>query len=151
MTSREYFESARSAQRLIAGRIAAIRSMRSREGLRGQSFEAVPLSGAARDPMRATDSRIDAERDALRELDSYRRDVVDARRVCAGIRLANPLHPLWGDSIELHYLELMGWDEIGRRLGISASCVRYNCRQALDWVDSVGIARAREGVGAATA
>lgn len=123
--------------------------MREREGVRAQTYEAIGRGSGASDPMRMTDSRMDAEREAKRELSQYEDAVEDARSVCSGVRAANPGHPLWGDSLELHYIELMGWDEIGRYLGLSGSGVRQACRAALDWVDSVGIASAREGCGQA--
>ena len=149
MTSREYFEAARAAQRLIDGRLTALRSMRAREGVRGQTYEAIGRGTGASDPTRATDERIDAESRIRSELGALEREVEDARSVCRGIRAANPSHPLWGDAIELHYIELMGWAEIGRYLGCTGEAVRRAAYAALDWVDMVGIAAAREGCGQA--
>lgn len=149
ITSREYFEAARAAQRLIDGRLTALRSMRAREGVRGQTYEAIGRGTGASDPTRATDERIDAESRIRSELGALEREVDDARAVCRGIRAANPSHPLWGDAIELHYIELMGWAEIGRYLGCTGEAVRRAAYAALDWVDMVGIAAAREGCGQA--
>jgi hypothetical protein len=149
ITSREYFEAARAAQRLIDGRLTALRSMRAREGVRGQTYEAIGRGTGASDPTRATDERIDAESRIRAELGALEREVEDARAVCRGIRAANPSHPLWGDAIELHYVELMGWAEIGRYLGCTGEAVRRAAYAALDWVDMVGIAAAREGCGQA--
>lgn len=75
--------------------------------------------------------------------------MADAREVCRGIRRANPRHPYWGDCIELHYVELMTWHQIGSALGVSGEHARRSAYAALDWVDMVGIAAAREGVGGA--
>lgn len=149
ITAREYFEAARAAQRHIDGRLAAIRAMREREGARAQSYEAIGRGGGASDPMRATDARIDAEARARSELAECERAVEDARAVCAGVRAANPNHPAWGDVLELRYVELFEWDRIGRALDLTGSGVRQACRAALDWVDSVGLAAAREGCGQA--
>lgn len=149
INSREYFEAARSAQRQIDGRLTALRSMRAREGVRGQTYEAVGRGSGRVDPNAATDARMDAEETARTELASLEREVADARSVCRGIRAANPSHPLWGDAIELHYIELMGWAEIGRYLGCTGEAVRRAAYAALDWVDMVGIAAAREGCGQA--
>ena len=149
ITSREYFEAARAAQRLIDGRLTALRSMRAREGVRGQTYEAIGRGTGASDPTSATDERIDAESRIRAELGALEREVEDARAVCRGIRAANPSHPLWGDAIELHYVELMGWAEIGRYLGCTGEAVRRAAYAALDWVDMVGIAAAREGCGQA--
>lgn len=123
--------------------------MREREGVRAQSYDAVLGSGSASDPMRAVDARMDAERAAEDDIRSCEATVADARAVCRGIRAANPSHPLWGDALELHYIELMPWDEIGRYLGCTGEGVRRAAYAALDWVDMVGIAAAREGCGQA--
>ena len=149
ITAREYFEAAHAAQRRIDGRLAAIRAMREREGVRGQTYDAIGRATGGTDPNAATDARIDAEESARTELAALEREVEDARAVCRGIRSANPAHPLWGDAIELHYIELMGWAEIGRYLGCTGEAVRRAAYAALDWVDMVGIAAAREGCGQA--
>lgn len=149
ITAREYFEAARSAQRQIDGRLAALRAMVAREGVRGQSYEAIGRGSGVSDPMHATDERMDAETRARAELASCEREVEDAREVCRGVRAANPSHPLWGDALELHYVELMPWDEIGRYLGCTGEAVRRAAYAALDWVDMVGIASSREGCGQA--
>ena len=150
LTAREYFEGVRSSQRRIDGRLAAIMAMREREGVRAQGYEAIGRGAAAADPMGAVAARMDAEDRARRELDALEREVAEARAVCAGVRAANPSHPLWGDSLELHYLEIMAWDEIGRYLGCTGESVRRAAYAALDWVDMVGIAAAREGLGQAS-
>lgn len=117
--------------------------------MRGQTYEAVGRGSGYADPNAATDARMDAEETARTELAALEREVGDARAVCRGIRAANPSHPLWGDAIELHYIELMGWAEIGRYLGCTGEAVRRAAYAALDWVDMVGIAAAREGCGQA--
>ena len=150
MTAREFFESARSAQRRIDGRLAAIRSMREREGVRAQSYEAIGRGSGASDPMRTVDSRMDMEARARAELAACEAEVADARAVCAGVRAANPSNPLWGDSLELHYIELMTWDEAGRYVGVTGEGMRRASYAALDWIDCVGIAAAREGCGQAS-
>ncbi len=150
LTAREYFEGVRSSQRRIDGRLAAIMAMREREGVRAQGYEAIGRGTATADPMGAVAARMDAEDRARRELDALEREVAEARAVCAGVRAANPSHPLWGDSLELHYLEIMAWDEIGRYLGCTGESVRRAAYAALDWVDMVGIAAAREGLGQAS-
>lgn len=143
------FEGARSAQRRIDGRLATIRSMREREGLRAQGYDAIGRGSGVTDPMAATDTRIDAEADAVRELAALQAEVEDARAVCRGVRAANPSHPLWGDALELHYLELLSWDDAGRYCGVTGEGMRRAAYAALDWIDSVGIASARDGMGQA--
>lgn len=149
MTAREFFEAARAAQRHIDGRLAAIRAMRERESVRSPGYDAVGRSFGSSDPMAAADALVDAEEAARSELAAYEREVADARAVCRGIRAANPTHPLWGNAVELHYLDLMGWDEAGRYVGASGESMRRAAYAALDWVDAVGIARARDGMGQA--
>ena len=123
--------------------------MREREGVRAQGYEAVGRGSGACDPMRRTDERIDAEARARDELSGLEAEVEDARAVCRGIRAANPLHPLWGDALELHYIELLPWDEAGGYCGVTGDGMRRASYAALDWVDMVGIAAAREGCGQA--
>lgn len=147
MTSREYFEAASAAQRHIDALYSRIRSMREREGMRSRGFEAA--RGGGTDPMSLTDARIDAEAEARAEMAELDAIVADAREVCRGIRRANPRHPYWGDCIELHYIELMTWHQIGSALGVSGEHARRSAYAGLDWVDMVGIAAAREGVGGA--
>lgn len=148
LTAREYFEAAYAAQRHIDAACARIRAMREREGIRSRGFEASRGGGGA-DPMRLTDARMDAEAAARSELAALEAEVCEAREVCRGIRSANPRHPYWGDCIELHYLDHMTWHQIGSALGVSTSHARRSAYAALDWVDMVGIAAAREGAGGA--
>lgn len=148
MTSRDYFESARAAQRLIDARTASLAAMRAREGLRAQRYEAAGRSAGRADPMRATDARIDAEAECLREIDRLRAEVADARAVCHGYGEANP-HSIGGAALELHYIDGMTWREVAVPLGMSWETARRAAYAALDWIDMVGIAAAREGCGQA--
>lgn len=148
MTSRDYFESARAAQRLIDARTASLAAMRAREGLRAQRYEAAGRSAGRADPMRATDARIDAEAECLREIDRLREEVADARAVCRGYGEANP-HSIGGAALELHYIDGMTWREAAVPLGMSWETARRAAYAALDWIDMVGIAAAREGCGQA--
>lgn len=148
MDAREYFERARAARRLIDGAAARLEAMRAREGARAQAYG--PGGGArADDGMAAVDARIDYEAAVAREIGGYRADVADARAVCAGVRAANPRHPLWGDALELRYLEDMPWDALAAALAVSTRTAQAEARSALDWVDLVGIAAARAGRGGA--
>ena len=149
VTAREYFEQARAAQRRIDGRIAVLDAMRAREGLRAQRYDAVGHSTGTSDPTRATDARIDAESRARGEIAALNAEVEDARQVCMGIRSANPHHPFWGDAVELHWLDLMDWRGVAQALDVSTETARRAAYSALDWVDMVGIAAAREGCGQA--
>lgn len=148
LTAREYFESASAAQRHIDALYRKIGAMRAREGTRSHGFEAV-AGGGDPDPMRATDARMEAEEEARGEIAECDALIADAREVCRGIRRANVRHPLWGDCIELHFIELMPWKQVGNAFGITESGARHNAYEGLDWVDMVGLAAAREGMGGA--
>ena len=149
MTAREYFEGARSAQRRIDGRLASIQSMVETEAQRAQRYDAIGHGPGISDPMARVDARMDAEGRARAELAGLEAAVDDARQVCAGIRRANPSQPLWGDAIELHWLDGKTWFSVALDLGVSERCARTAAYAALDWVDMVGIAAAREGCGQA--
>lgn len=70
------------------------------------------------------------------------------RELCAGVRSANP-GKRWGDVLELRYCEDRTLQEIAGTLGVSVRSVHSDMSSALDWVDMVGIATARAGVGRA--
>lgn len=149
MTAREYFEGARAAQRRIDGCLARIEAMRSRESVRAQRYDAIGKSyGGDHDAMRATDARMDAEARMQSEMSQLGSMVEDARAVCRGVRAANP-HNRWGDVLELRYCDDVDWRRIASYLRISERQAHADHDSALNWVDLVGVARAREGVGQA--
>lgn len=149
MTAREYFENARAAQRRIDGCLARVEAMRSREGVRAQRYDAIGKSyGGDHDVMRITDARIDAESRIASEIAELRAIVEDARAVCSGIRAANPCSR-WGDVLELRYCEDEDWRRLSNSMCISERQAHADHDAALDWVELVGIAAAREGVGQA--
>ncbi len=123
--------------------------MRERESHRARVMDGLPRGSSSADPMAAVDERMDAEAAARADVARCEAEVADARAVCSGIRHANPSHPLWGDCVELHWCDLMTWEDMARYLGVSAEHCRRCAYAALDWVDMVGIAAAREGCGQA--
>lgn len=147
MDAREYFEAARAAQSAIDRRYRIIESMRSRESVRAQRYDAIGSGGGGnRDAMRAIDARMDAEASARAEIAQLASEVEDARAVCAGVRAANPTHR-WGDVLECRYLECMDWRHVALAMDMSERQAHTDLDAALDWVDLVGIAAAREGMG----
>lgn len=149
MTAREYFQAARDAalaQRRLAARIAA---MRASEGLRAARFDGMPRASGASDPMDAVASRIDAEADARRDMAAYARTLADARALCRGVRRANP-SMRWGDVLEARYCDAMDWATVARVCYVSVRRAQDDASSAMDWIDMVGIAAAREGCGSAT-
>ena len=148
MTAREYFEQARACQRSIDRRLAVIESMREREQVRAQRYDAIGHGSGASDANRATDARIDAERAAEREVAELGAAVDDARTVCRGVRSANP-HTRWGDVLELRFCEDMQWKQVAFALNVTDRQARADADGALEWVDLVGLAAARAGMGQA--
>ena len=148
MTAREYFEQARACQRSIDRRLAVIESMREREQVRAQRYDAIGHGSGTSDANRVTDARIDAERAAEREVAELGAAVDDARTVCRGVRWANP-HTRWGDVLELRYCEDLQWKQVAHSLGITDRQARADVSGALEWVDLVGLAAARTGMGQA--
>ena len=149
MTAREYFENARAAQRRIDGCLARIEAMRSREGVRAQRYDAIGKSyGGDHDVMRMTDARIDAESRIASEIAELRAIVEDARAVLGHTR-GEPGERLLGRRAQLRYCDGMQWHALADSLCLSESYVKTCASAALDWVDLVGVAAAREGVGQA--
>lgn len=150
MDAREYFENAREAQRTIDRRLAVLESLKAREGVRAQRYDMIGHSATSSDAMRITNQRIDEESKMREELADLTREVDKAREVCAGIRQANPRNRVWGDVLELRYLEDKSIGQIANMLDTSRTTIYAFISCALDWLDSVGIARAIEGMGNAS-
>lgn len=149
MDAREYFESARAAQSAIDRRYRIIESMRAREAVRAQRYDVIGSGGGGnRDAMRAIDARMDAEASARAEIAQLASEVEDARAVCAGVRAANPTQR-WGDVLECRYLECMDWRHVALAMDMSERQAHADHDAALEWVDLVGIAAARDGMGQA--
>lgn len=146
MTAKEYFEGVRACQRAIDRRLAVLASMRAREEVRAQTYDAIGHATGNKDVMRATDIRIDAENAALSDLADMRAEVEEGRELCRGVRAANSTQR-WADALELHYVEDMTWYQTANALGISERQAQLDISTALDWIDSVGIAQARSGMG----
>lgn len=122
--------------------------MRAREGARAQAYDSIGHGTGALDAMRATDSRMDAEESAAAEIRDFAGQVEEGRELCRGIRAAN-ITQRWADALELHYIEDLPWRQTAGALGVSERQAQVDVSCALDWVDSVGMARARTGLGQA--
>lgn len=147
MDAREYFGNALAAQSAIDRRYRIIESMRAREAVRAQRYDVIGKGGGGtHDAMAATDARIDAEAAARAEIAQLATEVEDARAVCAGVRAANPTQR-WGDVLECRYIECMDWRHVAQAMDMSERQAHTDLDAALDWVDLVGIAAAREGMG----
>lgn len=146
MDAREYFEGVRSAVRARELCSRRIERMRAAEGLKGASYTGMPHGTGVTDPTAKTDARIEYERQAARELAQYDAIVADGLAVCAGVRTAHP-SLRWGYVLEMRYCQDMLWDAIAAQLGITRQQAQRDAFAAMDWVDAVGIAAAREGCG----
>ena len=146
MDAREYFEGVRSAVRARELCSRRIERMRAAEGLKGASYTGMPHGTGVTDPTAKTDARIEYERQAARELAQYDRIVADGLAVCAGVRTAHP-SLRWGYVLEMRYCQDMLWDAVADAMGVSVRMAQSDAYAALDWVDAVGIAAAREGCG----
>ena len=91
---------------------------------------------------------MDAEARIASEVSELRSIVEDARAVCSGIRAANPCSR-WGDVLELRYCEDEDWRRLSSSMCISERQAHADHDAAIDWVELVGVAAAREGVGQA--
>ena len=123
--------------------------MRAREAVRAQRYDVIGSGGGGNhDAMLATDARMDAESAARAEIAQLTSEVEDARAVCAGVRAANPTQR-WGDVLEARYIECMDWRHVALLMDVCESSAKADLAAALEWVDLVGIAAAREGMGQA--
>lgn len=150
MTAREYFQAARDAALAMRRLSARIAAMRASEGARAARFDGMPRASGASDPMDAVASRIDAEAEARRDMAAYAKTLADARALCRGVRRANP-SMRWGDVLEARYCDAMDWATVARVCYVSVRRAQDDAASAMDWVDMVGIASAREGCGSAMA
>ena len=148
MTAREFFESARTAQRMIDARLASLSAMRAREGMRAQAFGPVGRGPSGSDTMRATAARMDAEAEGLADIARLEAEVREAREACAGFSAANP-RSVGGAALELHFLDMLTWGEAGRSMGMTGEGARRAAYAALDWIDAHGIAATKAGRGSA--
>lgn len=131
------------ARRRLAARIAY---MRGREGVGAQSYDGMPRACGPSDPMDGVASRMDAEAEARRELAELDAAVADGRSMCRGVRRANPSQR-WGDVLEARFCDALEWDAVARVSYVSESRARADASAAMDWVDMVGLAAARDGMG----
>ena len=87
---------------------------------------------------------------AAAEREGLERTIGDVGSVIEGCRL------VWArmaDAVELHWIGIDGrplsWREVGDELGVSDRTAMRWASAVIDWVDAVGPARARAGVGIA--
>ena len=141
--AREYFAHIATLPRRIEDVNSAI--VEGGEGLR-------PRTGTASGPHDPTAARAIWHMEAIErlecELEWMQAEIAEAHRVCVGVSLA--MGDNYGSALEMHYIDLLTWDEVAAELGAAKrTCIRWR-DVACDWVDAVGIRRAMAGRGFAT-
>ncbi len=148
MDAREYLDTVRAAQRGIDRRLAVIESMRAREQVRAQRYDAVGKGAHGTDFMRSTD-----DRHRLRAPQRSRTVGASARggeraRAVRGRALGQPRQAL-GRRAGCATARTAPCRRSRGRSGVSVRSVNSDLCAALDWTDMVGMAAARSGLGRA--
>ncbi len=86
---------------------------------------------------------MDREADAERELEQLEDLVGEALGVCAGVRAY--LGDRYGEALERYYVDVATWGDVAEAMGVTERWCRHLRDVALDYVDSVGTARASRG------
>ncbi len=143
MTSWETFAEARRA----AARLEELRLMEGAPQPSGPRREGARACGTGDPTATAAERAIEGGRELAEEERACERAVDEARALGEGVRLA--FDAPWWRVLDLHYLRLMGWREVAEETCVSLrTCLRWR-DAAFEWIDSVGFARARAGVGIA--
>lgn len=148
MTARELFQQAKEAERrvkTIRKEAEALNDLRSHR----VGFGCAVSLGHTADPTSS---------DALAHMNSAKRMAAELRELapvideasalCRGVSAG--LGEKYGRVLVLRFLRGMLWKDVAKELGVSRETARAWSYIALDWVDSVGFARARAGVGTAS-
>ena len=147
MDAREYFEGVRAAVFSRSRCEQRLEKLRSAEGVKAQGYSGMPTGkGGVSDPMAATDSRMVAEQQAAADMQAYEREIADGFKVCSGVRKAHP-SLRWGDALEFRYCLALDWANVASCMNVTRQQAQRDANAAMDWIDAVGIAAAREGCG----
>ena len=140
VTAEEYFDWVRSAA-LEAGRLATPVV----DGGSRSSGTAAPRAAKA-DPIGAmVAAKVDAEERRLRERSHCERVVEHGRLTIHRVGMA--LGPDVALSLRLHYVDLIGWEDISFELHLSLSSLYRMRRRAFEWVDCAGIVKDDQNFG----
>lgn len=153
-SARALFGDVRGAA-LDAERVSrTVSSLEAREGVRAQGYG--PRGrGGGRDPMGATDERIDYESRVRRRLEGDYA-LIDAGSAVAygadqmgsgGVEAL--LGPAYADVLWWRYCAAATWDRVAREVGMSKRWCQDASEAALDAVDAYGVWRMLAGVGTA--
>lgn len=135
MTAREYFDAvAHAARELRAAQLVVeFGPARGEGGGRPDPSSGGPTAAQAAAVIEAQE-RIDACTDTIG----------DALALIEGLRL---VYSRKADAVEMRYVDLMPWDGVAAELGVTERTARRWRDELFEWVDAVGFARAKAGVG----
>ena len=143
MSARDVFEAARRASR----RIEELHFELEEPISRASSGQGVRTSSVGDPTARAAERQIERVPEILREIDACEKAISEALALIDGVRQA--FETPWWRVLELHYIDGMSWPEVSEEMCLSrATCVRWR-DAAFDWIDFVGDAKARRGMGSA--
>lgn len=140
MTAREYFESVADAVR--SHRRAELALAFGPEPCGGGGGPADPASGGP------TASRALANE---RAREAMERSELAIGEGLARVEELRRIFSRKADAVELRYVDLLPWDDVGRELDVDRRTAMRWRDELFDWVDSFGWAHLRVGTGAAEA
>lgn len=146
MTSaREIFGQAKQAVRIKRQLIDKLEMLRTREGLKTQRYGERVKSSKNMDSMRLTDERMEAEKQVAAQIETLDAYIADAQQLCNGVRKAYPL-TMWADILERYYINDELYSTMAISMYVNPRTVQRYRDAALDYIDTVGLAAAREGI-----
>ena len=152
MNAREWFAQVRDAAIDAERTRRTLEAMESREGAKAQSY-APRVTGGTSDPMRATDARLDREREWRERIEH---DYVLIDSACAVIYgtdnrggIASLLGNATADAMFWRYCAAASWPDVAKAVSYSQAWCYRAVATALDTVDALGIKAVIDGVGRA--
>lgn len=146
MTSaREILNQSRKAVQMKRQLTDKLEMMRSREGIKTQKYNERVSGTPDNNSMRPTEERMEAESAFAQQMATLDAYIADAQSLCDGVRKAYPL-TIWSEVIERMYVKGETYEQIASALFMHRSTVAHYRDCAIDYINSVGIAAAREGI-----
>ncbi len=145
--ARRWLDDVREAVRLLAVEDRARELRRERcYSLSDPLGHEGPGAGVA-DPMGHVDVAVDAEAGYGERVDALGKEVADCRAVVSG------LHRLGMDecayAVEMRALHRLSWTDVAKTVHVSERTAHRLYDEAADWIQTVGLLRAKEGIGVA--
>lgn len=142
VTAREVFIAAREAA--IRLRELDVRSdeMRMRIGLQGHGY-GESTHGSMLDPMRKVDDLLDWEADESRAIrQSSSQAIGEAEQLLRGMEALGASEA--AETLRLRFVKARSASQVAAMLGQPEALVVRMCDEAIDWCESVGIAKLKE-------